>query len=326
MKIKKNEKISIADSITMMFIMLPTLGILISYELGEYKTAIIILCLLIPFLFIARVPEGEEWIIERLGKFNRTIKPGVNLVIPFFDSVREKISTRDIILENPEQEDITKDNAVIVTNTVAFIRVTNPYDAVYGIEDFKLAIQKLIMTTLRSILGDINLDEALSKREFIKNKLKEEIIDDIINWGVTIKSVEIQDIRPNSSMQKVMEQQVAAERERRAIETLAAGKKQAAILEAEGKKKAAILEAQGKLEATKYETEAKILQADASAKAIEKINEKIQDKEMPAMFLLGDKYITSFEKLSQSPNSKFVIYPADLQNAIKGLLSDTFKK
>jgi len=171
------------------------------------------------------------------------------------------------------------------------------------------------MTTLRSILGEMSLDEALSNREQIKNKLKDGIIDDVADWGVTVKSVEIQDINPSASMQESMERQAAAERERRAIETTA-----------EGNKNAAILEADGKLAAAEREAKAQITLANASAEAIKMISENIQDKELPAMFLLGDRYINSLEKISQSSNSKFVIYPADLQGAIKGMLGNVFKK
>ncbi len=261
------------------------------------------------------VPQGEEWVVERLGKFSRTLNPGLNLIVPYIEAVRQKITTRDIILDIPQQEVITRDNAVILTNAVTFIRVTNPRDALYGIEDFRLAIQQLVMTTLRSILGEMTLDQALSNRESIKTKLKDSIVDDVADWGVTVKSVEIQDISPSASMQDSMERQAAAERERRAIETTA-----------EGNKNAAILEADGKLEAAKREAQAQIALANASAEAIKMISDNIQDKELPAMFLLGDRYINSLEKISQSSNSKFVIYPADLQGAIKGMLGNVFKK
>jgi len=260
------------------------------------------------------VPQGEEWIIEKLGKFSRTLDPGLNVIVPFIDSVRAKISTRDIIMDIPQQEVITKDNAVIRTNAIAFVRVTNPKDALYGVEDFKLAISNLIMTTLRSIIGEMKLDEALSNREMIKAKLKENVVDDVADWGVTIKSVEIQDINPSGSMQDSMERQAAAERERRAIETTA-----------EGNKNAAILEARGKLEAAKLEAEAQVALANASASAIEMIADAVADKELPAMFLLGDRYINTLDNMSKSPNSKFVIYPADIQGAIKGMLGSVFK-
>ncbi len=261
------------------------------------------------------VPQGEEWVVERLGKYSRTLKPGLNIILPYIEQVRMRITTRDIILDIPQQEVITKDNAVILTNAVAFIRVTKPQDAIYGVEDFRLAIQQLIMTTLRSILGEMKLDEALSNRDMIKSRLKDQIIDDVADWGVTVKSVEIQDINPSSSMQASMERQAAAERERRAIETTA-----------EGNKNAAILEADGKLAAAEREAQAQIALANASAEAIGKISNSIQGQELPAMFLLGDRYINSLEKISQSNNSKFVIYPADLQSSIKGMLGNTFKK
>jgi len=261
------------------------------------------------------VPQGEEWVVERLGKFTRTLKPGLNIIIPYLEAIRQRVSTRDLILDIPEQEVITKDNAVIHTNAVTFARVTNPRDAIYGIEDFRVAIQQLVMTTLRSILGEMSLDDALSNREHIKTKLKDSIIDDVADWGVTVKSVEIQDINPSQSMQASMERQAAAERERRAIETTA-----------EGNKNAAILEADGKLEAAKREAKAQVALANASGEAINIITANIQGQELPAMFLLGDRYINSLEEISKSNNSKFVIYPADLQGAIKGMLGNVFKK
>ena len=284
----------------------------------EALNVVIILALLVVVTLykgINIVPQGEEWLVERLGKFSRVLKPGLNIIIPYIDAVRQKITTRDIILDIPQQEVITRDNAVILTNAVAFIRVTKPENALYGVEDFRLAIQQLIMTTLRSILGEMTLDEALSNREHIKTRLKDAIIDDVSDWGVTVKSVEIQDINPSQSMQASMERQAAAERERRAIETTA-----------EGNKNAAILEADGKLAAAEREAKAQITLANASAEAIRVISENIQDKELPAMFLLGDRYINSLEEISKSANSKFVIYPADLQGAIKGMLGNVFKK
>ena len=255
------------------------------------------------------VPQGEEWVVERLGKFRKVLKPGLNIIIPFIDSVRSKMTTRDIILDVTKQEVITKDNAVIIANAVAFIKITDPVKALYGVENFKLAIQNLIMTTLRSIIGEMKLDEALSNRETIKAKLKEQIVDDVADWGITVKTVEIQDITPSPSMQQAMEQQAAAERERRAIETLA-----------EGKKNAMILEADGKLEAAKREAEAQVKLAEASAEAIGQISSSIEGQPLGAMFLLGDRYIEALKKLSDSENSKFVVYPADLQETIKGLL------
>jgi regulator of protease activity HflC (stomatin/prohibitin superfamily) len=280
------------------------------------EVLIVLFALVIVTLYkgINIVPQGEEWIVERLGKFSRTLFPGLNIIIPYIETIRQKISTRDIILDIPKQEVITKDNAVIHTNAVTFIRVTKPENAIYGVEDFGLAIQQLVMTTLRSILGEMNLDEALSNREHIKAKLKSQIIDDVADWGVTVKSVEIQDIAPSPSMQASMERQAAAERERRAIETIA-----------EGNKNAMILEADGKLASAEREAAAQIKLANASAEAIRVVAQNTQSNELPVMFLLGEKYINSLEKISQSQNGKFVIYPADLQSAIKGMLGSVLK-
>ena len=284
-------------------------------EILNILVVLVLLVIVTLYKGIKIVPQGEEWVVERLGKYSGILEPGLNMIIPFIDSIRSKISTRDIILDVPQQEVITKDNAVILTNAITFVRVTNPADALYGVEDFKKAIVNLVMTTLRSIIGEMKLDEALSNRERIKAKLKEQILDDVADWGVTIKSVEIQDISPSQSMQASMERQAAAERERRAIETTA-----------EGNKNAAILEAEGKLEAAKKEAEAQVALARASSKAIEMISEQIGEKELPAMFLLGDRYINSMEKLSSSNNSKIIIYPADIQATIKGMLGSILKK
>ena len=255
------------------------------------------------------VPQGEEWIVERLGKYRTTLKPGLNIIVPYLDSISARMTTKDIILDVNKQEVITKDNAVIITNAVSFIKITDPKKALYGVEDFELAIQNLIMTTLRSIIGEMKLDEALSNRELIKSRLKEQIIDDVADWGITVKTVEIQDITPSPSMQKAMEQQAAAERERRAMET-----------KAEGEKNAMVLVADGKLEAAKREAEAQIKLAEASSEAIKNISNGMQGEQLAAMFLLGDRYVESLKKMSESQNSKFIVYPADLQNAIKGLL------
>jgi len=155
----------------------------------------------------------------------------------------------------------------------------------------------------------MKLDEALSNRESIKARLKVQIIDDVADWGITVETVEIQDITPSPSMQQAMEQQAAAERERRAVET-----------RAEGEKNAMILVADGKLESAKREAQAQVKLAQASAEAISMIGNSIQDKELPALFLLGDRYIDSLKKLSESQNSKFVVYPADLQKAFRGIM------
>lgn len=267
------------------------------------------------FLFITisqgvrQVPQGSKWVVQRLGKYFTSLNPGLNFIIPYFDKVAFKVTTKDIVLDIPSQEVITKDNAVLITNAVAYINIVSPEKAVYGVENYVIAIQTLVQTSLRSIVGEMTLDAALSSRDHIKAKLKAAISDDIADWGITLKTVEIQDVNPSTTMQQAMEEQAAAERARRATVTRADGDKQATILEAEGK-----------LEASKREAEAQVILAEASKKAITLVTEAIGEKEMPVVYLLGEKYITSLEHLSNSDNSKFVVFPADIPAAIKGLM------
>lgn len=255
------------------------------------------------------VAQGEEWIVERLGKYHSTLRPGLNILIPYLDNVAYKLVTKDIILDVREQEVITRDNAVILANAIAFVKITDPVKAVYGVTDFAEAIRNMIMTTLRSIIGEMELDEALSSRDKIKARLRESIADEAVDWGLTVKSVEIQDIKPSESMQRAMEQQAAAERERKA-----------AVTKAEGAKQAAILEADARLESAKRDANAQVMLAESSAEAIRRVTAAIGNDSGPMMYLLGEKYIASLEKLGQSPNAKVVVLPADLQETLRGVL------
>jgi regulator of protease activity HflC (stomatin/prohibitin superfamily) len=214
------------------------------------------------------------------------------------------------VLDIPSQEVITRDNAVITANAVAYINILEPEKAVYGIEDYTVAIQTLVQTTLRSLIGELDLDDALSSRELIKAKLKTQISDDIADWGITLKTVEIQDINPSLTMQQAMEEQAAAERQRRA-----------AVTRADGEKQAAILQAEGRLEASRRDAEAKVVLAEATREAIEKVTVAISDKELPAVYLLGERYVEALRDLSASNNGKLVVLPADLPAAVRGLLS-----
>jgi regulator of protease activity HflC (stomatin/prohibitin superfamily) len=255
------------------------------------------------------VPQGFKYVVQRLGKYHTTLGPGLNFVIPYMDTVAHKVTTKDIVLNIPSQEVITKDNAVIITNAVAYINILHPDKAVYGVEDYELAITTLVQTSLRSIIGEMDLDEALSNRNMIRAKLKESISDDISDWGIALKTVEIQDINPSKTMQTAMEEQAAAERKRRATVTTA-----------EGDKTAAILQAEGRFEASKRDASAKIVLAEASQQAIEKVTNAIQANDLPVVYLLGEKYIEALRGISSSPNSKIVLLPGDLPAAIRGLL------
>jgi len=254
-------------------------------------------------------PQGSEGIGERLGKYQGRLHPGLNIIIPYLDQIAYKLVTKDIILDVQEQEVITRDNAVIVTNAIAFIKVTDPIKAVYGVTDFAEAIRNMIMTTLRSIIGEMQLDEALSNRDKIKARLRESIADEAIDWGLTVKSVEIQDIKPSVSMQKAMELQAAAERERKAMVTRAEGEKQSMILQAEAR-----------LESARRDAEAQVTLAEASAEAIKRVTVAIGDHEAPMRYLLGEKYVASMTKLAESGNAKTILIPGDLQETLRSVL------
>lgn len=261
------------------------------------------------FKSIVMVPQGTQVIVERLGKYQSTLMPGLNFIVPFIEVDRYRLTTKDIVLEIPKQEVITSDNAVIGANAVAYIAIMEPRKTVYGVENYEFAIQNLVQTTLRSIIGEMALDETLSSRDEIKAKLSVSLSDQIGEWGINLKTVEIQDISPSVTMQGAMEAQAAAERSRRAT-----------VTEAQGERDAQILEAQGRLEASKLDAEAAIVLANAQKEAIELVTNSLGDKGMSAMFLLGEKYIKSMENLAASQNAKTVVYPADLAETARNML------
>ena len=282
--------------------------------------AILILVLITIAQGVRLVPQGYQWVVQRFGKYQKTLMPGLNIIIPYFDKVAYKLTTKQIVLDIPSQEVITKDNAIIITSAVGYISIVDPQKAVYGVDNYNIAIQTKVQTTLRSIIGEMDLDNALSSRDQIKTKLTDTIASEIEEWGISLRSVEIQDINPSQTMQQAMEEQASAERARRATVTKAEGSKEAQILEATGQKQAQILEAQGRKEAAEQDAKAEILLAEARQKAICLVSEPMNDKDLAVMYLLGEKYITSIGSLAASPNSKSVILPADLPKAIQGMI------
>ncbi len=273
--------------------------------------ALLAVAIITLFKGVRQVPQGYKWVVQRLGKYHETLSPGLNFIIPYVDTVAYKVTTKDIVLDIPSQEVITLDNVVIIANAVAYINILSPEKAVYGVEDYELAIRTLVQTSLRSIVGEMALDAALSSRDQIKAKLKASISDDISDWGITLKTVEIQDINPSMTMQKAMEEQAAAERLRRAT-----------VTRADGEKSAAILEADGRLEASRRDAEAKVVIAQATKEAIEKVTDAIGQNELPIMYLLGERYVDSIKTMATSQNAKFLVLPADIPAAVRGIMSN----
>jgi regulator of protease activity HflC (stomatin/prohibitin superfamily) len=270
----------------------------------------VVLVLITITLGVRIVPQGSKYVVQRLGKYHKTLLPGLNIIVPYIDTVAHKVTTKDIVMDIPSQEVITRDNAVLIVNAIAYINIVSPEKAVYGVENYILAIQNLVQTSLRSIVGEMNLDDALSSRDHIKAKLKTAISDDISDWGITLKTVEIQDIKPSDTMQKAMEEQAAAERARRAM-----------VTRADGQKAAAVLEAEGRLEASKRDAQAKVVLAEGTQRAIQKVTEAIQQNELPVVYLLGEKYVEALSSMSASQNAKVIVMPADLPAAVRGIMS-----
>jgi regulator of protease activity HflC (stomatin/prohibitin superfamily) len=278
-------------------------------EFGTVSLLLIVAVIVAIVKGVRIVPQGEEWVVERLGKFAGVLSPGLHVINPVFSRVSYKVTTKDNILDIPQQEVITSDNAVILANAVAFIKVSNIERAVYGIENFREAMRNMVQTNLRSIIGGMQLNDALTSRDRIKTELKNAIADEALDWGLTVKSVEIQDIKPSPNMQDAMERQAAAERERVAV-----------VTEAEGAKQSLILNAEARLEAARKDAEAQMVAAKASAESIKFIADAAKDNSTSATFLLGDRYIQSMEKMANSNNSKIVVVPGDLVSAVKSLV------
>ena len=261
------------------------------------------------------VPQGNKWIVQRLGKYHQTLEPGLSFIIPYVDDVAYKVTTKDIVLDIPSQEVITRDNVVIIANAVAYINIVHPERAVYGIENYEQGIRNLVQTSLRSIIGDMDFDSALSSRDQIKAALKMSISDDIADWGITLKTVEIQDISPSPTMQMAMEVLAAAERQRRATVTKADGQRQAAIAEADGR-----------LEASRRDAEAQVVLARGSEQSIRLISEAVGEREIPLLYLLGEQYIKAMTDMSKSANAKTVVLPADILNTVRGMMGEVGDK
>ena len=284
---------------------------------------VLLVVLLTLYKCVRIVPQGQQWLVERLGRYRCQLDAGLNIVIPFIDRVAYRLSTKDQLLKIPSQEVISKDNAVLSVNAIAYLKVIDAKKAAYGVEDYHIAIENLAMTSLRAVIGRLDLDESLSQREIIKAELTEVMAEQVTDWGISLRSIEIQDINPSESMQASMEEQAAAERKRKAIETQAAGSKRAAILEAEGIKESTILRAQAEREAAILNAEAREFEAKGIKNANALLAESMQmEYGGEAMsFQISTRYIDALSALGESENAKIIAMPADLTKAVGGLVS-----
>lgn len=291
---------------------------------GIVVAALIVILVVMAFLRCVRiVPQADQWIVERLGKYHSTLNPGLNILIPFVDSVAYRMSAKDQMFEVKGIEGITRDNATVGVNAICFIRIADPAKAAYGVDSYSSAVHNLVMTTIRNAVGGMNLDDTLSNRDQLAITLRANMEEQMSDWGLILKAVDIQDITPSDSMRKSMEQQAAAERERKATETRAEGNKNAAIREAEGKKQAMILDAEAKLESSRREAEALETLAAGQRKATAQLAEALSGNggHEAMTFQLANNYVSAFATLASSENSKVVAMPADIAQSVGGLLN-----
>ncbi|WP_332770583.1 SPFH domain-containing protein [Phenylobacterium sp.] len=280
----------------------------------------LVLALVILFAAIKIVPQGREFTVERFGRYTRTLKPGIAFLTPFIEGVGRRMNMMEQVLDVPQQEVITKDNAVVKVDGIVFIQVMDAAAAAYRVDNLNYAISQLCMTNLRTVVGSMELDEVLSQRDQINTRLLHVIDSATSPWGVKVARIEIKDLMPPPDITNAMARQMKAERERRAVITEADGEKSAAIARAEGAKQAAILEAEGRREAAYRDAEAREREAEAEAKATTMVSEAIARGDVNAInYFVAQKYVEAFAKLAESPHQKTVIVPAEMSALVGSL-------
>ena len=307
--------------------------------------ALIALVLIFAKSAIVIIPQSETRIIERLGKYYATLKPGINIIVPFVDRAKTTVSMvrgryvytsaidlREQVYDFDKQNVITKDNVQTQINALLYFQIVDPFKSVYEINNLPHAIEKLTQTTLRNVIGELELDETLTSRDTINTKLRS-VLDDATNkWGVKVNRVELQDITPPDSVLQAMEKQMQAERNKRATILTNEGEKQAAILQSEGEKTAIINKAeadkQQKILRAEGEAEARIRVAEAEAIAIQKITEAVGKSTNPANYLLAQKYIATLDSIAKGNQTKTVYLPYEATNVLGSIggIKELFKE
>ena len=309
-----------------------------------FLIAIAIVAVIIVKMALVIIPQSETKIIERLGRYHATLKPGINLIIPFIDKAKNvvvlkygryvysnNIDLREQVYDFPKQNVITKDNIQMEINALLYCQIMDPFKATYEINNLPNAIEKLTQTTLRNIIGELELDETLTSRDTINTKLRAVLDDATDKWGVKVNRVELQDITPPSSVLNAMEKQMQAERNKRAQILTSEGEKAAEILASEGEKTATINRAEAAKQqailTAEGEAQARIRKAEAEAQAIALITEAVGKSSNPANYLLAQKYIQMLEQLAQGDKTKTVYLPYEATNLMGSIggIKDLFK-
>lgn len=288
--------------------------------LAVFIFAFLLLAAFTLFAGVKSVPQGSEWTHERFGKYQRSLKPGLNLIVPYVDRIGHRVNMMEQVLDVPSQEVITRDNALITVDGVVFYQVLDSARASYEVRDLKRAILNLTMTNLRTVMGSMDLDELLSNRDQINARLLVVVDEATAPWGVKATRIEVKDITPPADLVASMARQMKAEREKRANILDAEGLRQSSILKAEGEKQAKILAAEGKRQAAILEAEARERQAEAEAAATRMVSDAISAGNVQAInYFVAQKYVEALKEVASAPNQKTLILPLEATSMLGSL-------
>src|SRR5438552_14148061 len=285
-----------------------------------FVLVVVVLAVLTLFAGVKTVSQGYNWTVERFGRYTRTLTPGLNLIVPYFDRIGRKMNMMEQVIDVPEQDVISKDNASVTVDGVAFYQVFDAAKASYEITFLDQAIIKLTMTNVRSVMGSMDLDQMLSHRDEINERLLRVVDAAVSPWGVKVNRIEIKDIVPPADLVAAMGRQMKAEREKRAVILEAEGQRQSAILKAEGAKQSQILEAEGRKEAAFRDAEGRERLAQAEAKATEVVSVAVARGDVASInYFVAQQYLKAFTELAHSPNQKIVMLPIEAMNVLGSL-------
>jgi regulator of protease activity HflC (stomatin/prohibitin superfamily) len=285
-----------------------------------FVIVLVVVGILTLFSGVKTVSQGYNWTVERFGKYTRTLSPGLNLIVPYFDRIGRKMNMMEQVIDIPQQEVITKDNATVTVDGVAFYQVYDAAKASYEVSKLDQAIVTLTMTNIRSVMGAMDLDQMLSHRDEINERLLRVVDAAVAPWGVKVNRIEIKDIVPPQDLIQSMGRQMKAEREKRAEILTAEGQRQSAILRAEGAKQSQILEAEGRREAAFRDAEGRERLAQAEAKATEMVSEAVARGDVAALnYFVAEKYLKAFGQIADSPNQKIIMMPIETMGVLGSL-------
>jgi regulator of protease activity HflC (stomatin/prohibitin superfamily) len=278
-----------------------------------FAIILVLFVLITVMMGIRQVPQGYNYTVERFGRYNKTLTPGLGVIIPYFDRVGRKLNVMEQVIDVPSQEIITKDNATVKVDGVAFYQVLDVRSASYEVSNLEQALLNLVMTNIRTVMGSMDLDQLLSHRDEINVRLLTVIDAAALPWGIKVTRIEIKDIEPPKDLIDAMGRQMKAEREKRAVILEAEGMRQADITRAEGKKQAVVLEAEGRKEAAFRDAEARERSAQAEAAATGMVSKALAEGDLAALnYFIAEKYVKSIQALAEAPNQKVFIMPLDL--------------